>query len=148
LNRRAFFEQAEIQFDENLKSGKLQAVAMIDIDFFKKINARYGHEGGDVALKHFAALLGEHFDDNLVARMGGEEFSLLFTDAENVAAQCEAFRLCVEKSSVKFGNVVINFTISIGIASQPKATLYEMLKQADGNLYKAKETGRNRIVLT
>jgi diguanylate cyclase (GGDEF)-like protein len=148
LNRRAFFEQAEIQFDENLKSGKLQAVAMIDIDFFKKINDRYGHEGGDVALKHFAVLLGDHFKDDLVARVGGEEFSLLISDAENATAQCEAFRQCVEKSSVKFGEVVITFTISIGIASQPQSTLDDMLKKADGNLYRAKETGRNRIVMT
>lgn len=148
LNRRAFFEQAGMQFDENLKAGKSQAVAMMDIDLFKKINDHYGHEGGDVALKHFAALLSGHFEEDLVARVGGEEFSLLFADAKNAAAQCEAFRLCVEKSPVKFGKVVIAFTISIGIASQPQARLDEMLKQADENLYKAKETGRNRIVLT
>ena len=71
LNRRAFFEQGGRLFEQKVKAKERVAVAMMDIDFFKKINDRFGHDGGDVALMHIAQLLGEHFSHDLVARMGG-----------------------------------------------------------------------------
>lgn len=146
FNRRAFFEQGIRLFEETV--GKPLAAAVMDIDFFKKINDGYGHDGGDVVLKHFATLLSEHFQAALLGRVGGEEFFLLFTDADHAASQCEAFRLCVAQSPVQFNDAVIHFTVSIGITRQRPSSLDDMLKLADENLYQAKETGRNRIVLT
>lgn len=143
LNRRAFFEIGNRQFAGRLKTG---VVVMVDIDFFKNINDLYGHEGGDAVLVHFAVLLKEHFRQDVVARMGGEEFALLLHDADTAVAQCEAFRLRVAQLQVPFGDKAIRFTVSMGISKQASATLDELLKAADANLYKAKNGGRNRVV--
>lgn len=146
LNRRAFFEQGARLFQE--RAGKPLAAAVMDIDFFKKINDSHGHDGGDAVLKQFASMLSEHFKGELVGRVGGEEFFLLFNDAALAARQCESFRLRVEQSSVKFNESIITFTISTGLTHQIPSSLDEMLKLADENLYKAKEGGRNRVVMT
>jgi len=146
LNRRAFFDQGSKLLGKLAKTAQPLAVAMMDIDFFKRINDRYGHEGGDVALKHFAALLGKHFQHDMVARVGGEEFALLLLDSGQAAGECEVFRRLVEKTPVKFGSGVIAFTISIGLVRGTPSKLDVMLGQADKNLYKAKESGRNRVV--
>jgi diguanylate cyclase (GGDEF)-like protein len=147
LNRRAFFDQGIKLFVETAGADKPLAAAVMDIDFFKKINDSQGHDGGDVVLKHFAVLLAEHFKTDLAGRVGGEEFFLLSTDAEKFVERCEAFRLIVEQSPVKFNNTLLAFTISIGITCQRYPCLDDMLKRADENLYQAKESGRNRIVL-
>ena len=148
LNRRAFFEQGGKLFKEKLETGQAMVAAMMDIDFFKKINDRYGHDGGDVVLKHFATLLGAHFGSELVARIGGEEFAILFTDAEQALERCESFRALVSDSSVAIGKQTVAFTVSIGLATKPHTNLDEMLKLADAALYLAKEQGRNRVVVS
>jgi len=146
LNRRAFFEQGAELFSRCKQAGRPLAVAVMDIDFFKKVNDSYGHDGGDVVLKDFAALLNTHFKTDLVGRVGGEEFFLLFEEAELAAAKCEAYRKHVEAASVYFGKLRIAYTISIGITRQIPDTLDEMLRLADAALYLAKTTGRNRVV--
>lgn len=150
FNRRYFFEQGGRLHAEAIKVGKPLVAAVVDIDFFKKINDTYGHGCGDVVLKHISALLDEHFGNDLVARIGGEEFALLFSDAGKASERCEAFRLHVAQSPVISGDAVIHFTVSIGIARQPKASpgLDATLKLADDNLYQAKESGRNRIIIS
>lgn len=147
LNRRAFFEQGSALFDEMRGAGRPVAAAVMDIDFFKKINDGYGHDGGDAVLRHFSALLRAHFQDDLVGRVGGEEFFLLFKDEESAPGSCEEFRKRVEQSPAKYNDVTIFFTISIGIVRQLPTQLDDMLKLADENLYQAKESGRNRVVL-
>lgn len=146
LNRRAFFEQGERYFAEWKKTEKPIAVAVMDIDFFKKINDVYGHDGGDAVLKYFAALINHHFKQDLVARVGGEEFALLLTDFEQAVQMCEAFRLRVAQASVKFGEQHIKLNVSIGIAKLKQPSLEMMLKHADDGLYRAKAQGRNCVV--
>lgn len=146
FNRRAFFEQGVKLFDEMKAAGKMLVAVVMDIDFFKKINDNYGHDGGDAVLKHFAAMLSDHFKAQLVARVGGEEFFILFTGADQAAALCESFRTRIEQATLRFKDTVIKFTISTGLTRIVPDSLDEMLKLADENLYVAKETGRNRIV--
>ncbi|MGB8518473.1 MAG: GGDEF domain-containing protein, partial [Gallionella sp.] len=129
-----------------VQAGTRLAVAVMDIDFFKKINDRYGHDGGDAVLKNFAALMGAHFKNILVARVGGEEFFLLFEEPDKAAGYCEEFRRIVEQATTPFGDENICFTISIGITCQASCDLDDMLNHADKNLYHAKQSGRNRIV--
>ena len=148
LNRRAFFEQGGRLFEEYIRAGAGLGVAVMDIDFFKKINDSHGHDGGDIVLKHFAHLLEEYFQHELVARVGGEEFFVLFKDAQHAAAQCEGFRALVESSQVYFGDTLITHTISIGLSCRVQSGLDDMLKAADENLYQAKQRGRNRVVMT
>ncbi len=148
LNRRAFFEQGEKYYAAQLKAAKPVAVAVMDIDFFKKINDQYGHDGGDEALRHLAILIKEHFTTQLVARAGGEEFFILFDEAKDALSQCEAFRIKVARSHVNFADTVIAFTLSIGLCIAPGTELDAQLKCADENLYLAKQGGRNRTLLT
>lgn len=148
MNRRAYFEEGTILCDNHLKTGTALAAAVMDIDFFKKINDQYGHDGGDEALRHLAVLLKEHFTTQLVARAGGEEFFILFAEPKEALSQCEAFRIKVARSHVPFADTVIAYTMSIGLCIARGISLDAMLTIADENLYLAKQGGRNRTILT
>lgn len=147
FNRRAFFERGSTLYREMIHAGKPLAAVVMDIDFFKKINDTHGHDGGDAVLKQLAGVLQEYFKEHLIARVGGEEFFLLLKDADKAAALCETFRMLVECTVMKFANAVIPVTISIGVTRQTSGSLDEMLSLADENLYQAKTSGRNRVVL-
>ncbi|TAN53622.1 MAG: response regulator [Methylococcaceae bacterium] len=147
-NRRYFFHHgSQIHLDAKAQNTPLLA-AMLDIDFFKKINDVYGHDAGDAALKHMAVLLRECFPTQLVARLGGEEFVLLFENlgAETAIQLLEKFRAALKAASVTFKDKTIAFTVSVGFTSGLESTIDDMLKTADINLYHAKESGRDRIV--
>lgn len=123
---------------------------MIEIDFFKKINDTYGHEGGDVALKHLSALLqGLLEEEYLLARFGGEEFCILSTgfDLEAIGVFFEDIRKRVETSSILYNEQTITFTISVGISDDRHETLQGTINHADEMLYQAKDSGRNQVVI-
>jgi len=124
---------------------------MIDIDFFKKINDRYGHDTGDIILKSLATILNESTrSSDMVARLGGEEFCIILPGAEIHAAEALATNLCQSISVHDFvcDEQTINLTISLGV-SQKKSneTAMESIKRADQALYQSKENGRNRMTL-
>lgn len=146
-NRRYFFHKGAKLLDRRNQGGS-PALAMIDIDHFKKINDRLGHQCGDEALKHLAATLREHFPDALVTRLGGEEFAVLVADADldRVRAQLESFRTAVADSLAPCEKEAIRLTVSIGLTDATTGDLDELLGIADTNLYRAKEQGRNRLV--
>ncbi len=124
--------------------------AMLDIDFFKKVNDTYGHEGGDEALRQVGRMLTEHFPPPcLAARYGGEEFCIIFppgADPAHCRERAEAFRRAVESATIACGQHTFGITVSIGIAQNSNSALEEILRQADQFLYHAKRTGRNRTV--
>lgn len=146
-NRRYFFDRGIGIYEKAKKTGSPLNAAMMDIDFFKKINDSQGHDGGDAALKHMAALLTGAFGADLVARFGGEEFCILMEQDRQVAMDSlEAFRQLVQESPVSQGNYHFGFTLSIGVTDQFGADLDAMLMIADSALYQAKQGGRNRVV--
>jgi diguanylate cyclase (GGDEF)-like protein len=123
------------------------SVAMIDVDFFKKINDNYGHLIGDVILielvKNIKTSLRKY---DIFARYGGEEFSLIlpYSKGDNAVKVCDRIRkgLPKNKKLKKY-----NITISIGVTSyQPKDTAKKMIHRADKALYRAKKEGRNRVI--
>lgn len=129
---------------------------LLDIDFFKKVNDTWGHQNGDIVLKHLARLLVDTLrQTDLVARFGGEEFVLLLphttqTDARMLA---ERLRRTVEQTPVLIttsGNDYqeLRVTISIGLSciQQKDDSCCDMLERADKALYQAKQTGRNRVI--
>ena len=126
---------------------------MCDLDHFKWINDRLGHEFGDAALRHVADVLREaaRQDDLVVARVGGEEFALLLTDVMRADAFvfAEKLRMSVAERPVEWAGAKATITMSIGFAATPswQGQLSQLLARADAALYEAKRGGRNRVVL-
>lgn len=143
-NRRYFFEEAAKQ----LKNQKSTCMAMMDIDHFKKINDNYGHDAGDAVLKALSAILKEYFPNELLARMGGEEFIIQFITLNTDEAQTklQTFLRFIEMNSASFTPYQIPFTISAGLSSATGTLIDLLIKDADLKLYQAKESGRNRLV--
>jgi len=149
-NRLHFFTVAPPLFEHALRQSIPFAVAMVDIDFFKRINDTFGHAAGDAALQHLAKLLEDNLDDNdMVARFGGEEFCVLSIDVsgEAVSDKFENLRRAVEASQIEFEGEIIRFTLSIGVSVNPAANLDVVINRADEFLYQAKESGRNRVLV-
>jgi len=124
---------------------------MIDIDHFKQINDRYGHDAGDDILKALASIMNESTrSSDMVARLGGEEFCIILPGAEIYAAEALAANLCQSTSVHDFTvkDKIINLTISLGVSQKKEhETSMESIKRADQALYHSKENGRNQVTL-
>lgn len=149
-NRRYFFISGEKLFANAKRQALTLVCAMMDIDFFKKVNDEYGHEAGDRVLQHVANILRNRLrKTDIVARIGGEEFCILAVNMETASVHriFDELRRKIEDSLVVLedGQGEVKITISIGIATQLGNSLDHMLKKADFHLYEAKENGRNRI---
>jgi diguanylate cyclase (GGDEF)-like protein len=136
---------------QDRKDGRM-AVALIDIDYFKAVNDAYGHEVGDVALRHVARVLENSVRSNeLAARLGGEEFVVLLDNIDAASAQIagERLRCAVETHPFRTGRLNLPLTVSIGIALQEpgERDFNTLLKRADKAMYMAKNDGRNRVVV-
>lgn len=148
-NRRYLFDAGKTLF-QYAKNGRVRlGVAMLDIDFFKKINDTYGHECGDTAIVGVArALLATFGGHNLTARMGGEEFCILTVDCRSVEDALEDFRKHIEVQQIAVpGSDALRMTISIGATEILGDNLEDMINRADRALYQAKNAGRNRVVM-
>ena len=124
------------------------SVAMIDIDDFKKINDRYGHNAGDYVLVNVARILKNICRDCKVSRWGGEEFLILAsgTISDN-SALIEKLRASIEKEDFAFGEDHIKVTITAGLADYSgNDSIDKWVNVADENLYKGKKTGKNKVV--
>lgn len=145
-NRRAFDEAGERAFVEASRSGRPLSILMLDVDRFKSVNDRFGHDVGDEALREVARTLAKATrDEGLAARYGGEEFAALLPglDGAGAAAVAERVRAAVEATAFEHGPT----TVSVGAA-----TLYgrdgsaaDVVHRADRALYAAKGAGRNRV---
>lgn len=146
-NRRFFFEQGIPWYKKSITENKQMFATIIDIDNFKSVNDTYGHDIGDLAIKHLAKLLLAKFHGALLARIGGEEFAIL-SDNPKIVDTLGQFRSELEASHIYVAktNLNLSITASIGISSKPANDLDELLKYADENLYTAKKTGKNKIV--
>lgn len=128
------------------------AVLIMDIDFFKKVNDTYGHDGGDAVLVAFAKMLGTKIrKEDMACRLGGEEFVLVLPAASVDLAKTRAEDICKNTRDlrIKHQNQVITITVSIGVAMFPEdgTTPEDILQNADVALYKAKREGRDQAVI-
>lgn len=128
------------------------AVLLLDLDFFKSINDKYGHDVGDSALVFVARMLARRLrTTDLVCRLGGEEFGIILTDTDSRRAMlvAEELRAGLAQSPMAVEGTEITMTMSIGIAElgADGETLRELLAAADRLLYQAKDDGRNRIAV-
>jgi diguanylate cyclase (GGDEF)-like protein len=149
-NRRYFFDEGNALYKQC--SGKSTGIscAMIDIDFFKKVNDTHGHNIGDEVIKNIADILQDTANqEDIVARIGGEEFCILIPagNRENCFTRMEMLRKLIETTPVAqlLDNSNLFVTCSIGCCTSAEESLDAMLKVADNKLYKAKEEGRNRV---
>lgn len=153
-NRRHFADRIELELDRCARAEEPLSLLMIDVDCFKLYNDTYGHQRGDECLHQVAQTLHRELRSggDFVARYGGEEFVVLLSGSSLDAAKATAERLCEairaldlpHKTSVAASIV----TVSIGVATvvpEADARWMELVEAADGALYRAKATGRNRV---
>lgn len=153
-NRRRFFYTAEEEFNKVLQSGKTISVTLIDLDYFKKVNDSYGHLVGDRVLIHVAQLIRTHCRvSDVAARYGGEEFIILHpsTDRKNAFVVAERVREVVEVTPFVYEKNEIGVTISAGVVDtqvgRDFTRIDDVLGLADIALYRAKDAGRNQVVV-
>jgi diguanylate cyclase (GGDEF)-like protein/PAS domain S-box-containing protein len=149
-NRRNFFVEAERELGRALRFKRPLSAMMIDIDFFKSVNDKYGHAVGDDVLKAFVRRALESLrTSDIIGRLGGEEFAVIMPETSREAAEAAAERLRfhVADRPLIGGREAIAVTTSIGIATLHKedASVDILLGRADKALYRAKHGGRNRV---
>lgn len=150
LNRRAFFEVGDPIFAQAQRKDADIALAMIDIDHFKKVNDTYGHDVGDRVIHSVAQTLNEQRRNaDVLARFGGEEFCLLMPDLakENVETLFDRYQQAIGNMDFSDIDSELEITVSIGIATAPCLSPDQMIKSADEALYEAKESGRNKFII-
>tara|TARA_R110002167_G_scaffold56558_8_gene160537 strand:+ start:4715 stop:5854 length:1140 start_codon:yes stop_codon:yes gene_type:complete len=152
LNRRTLMKQLNYVQKQSLRSGRPVALMMMDLDHFKQVNDRYGHQSGDRVLELFADILRQQVrSSDYVARFGGEEFLVVLPDATQDAALQLAERIlanCRSLTVTLADRREIRFSVSIGAGQLSGELAVEAsLSQVDAALYQAKSQGRDRVVL-
>ncbi|ONF45072.1 sensor domain-containing diguanylate cyclase [Marinobacter lutaoensis] len=152
LNRGTWENLVDAEYERFRRYGHTTTLVMFDIDHFKKVNDTYGHLAGDEVIKRTAEVTKRAIrQSDSAGRYGGEEFGIILpeTDAEGAYIICERIRETIERSTVKTNVADITYTISMGISQlddRPENYM-QWLQRADEALYKAKEGGRNRVVI-
>ena len=149
-NRRALSLHVE-QWIGSVSDHACASLLLIDIDHFKQINDRFGHEVGDRALIHFATVLAQRLRINdLFCRLGGEEFAVLLpgSAAEQARDIAESLRERLAAEPLRFDDIALPMTLSAGVASfrADGQSLDELMLAADRRTYAAKRAGRNRVI--
>ena len=154
-NRRYLASHLSAMFDRAYWTGRPLSVMILDIDHFKEVNDKHGHDMGDLVLKEFAERIsGAIRGIDLACRYGGEEFLVAMPDTDLAFASVVAERLRQEIAGSKFmfnnGRDELNVTVSIGLASTENGpeddSAQKLIKRADEALYEAKNGGRNRVI--
>lgn len=153
-NRGGFEEAFKIAFVAAIRYSRPISLLVIDIDHFKLVNDKYGHQAGDECLRRVSSVLLQVISrpQDLVARYGGEEFVVLLPDTADEGAYkvAEKIRQDIESTKIEFNGQVIRLTVSIGVDSMVPKTQKrreDMFGAADKALYKAKRSGRNKVVV-
>jgi diguanylate cyclase (GGDEF)-like protein len=153
LNRRAGNASFMVEMERCIRKDQNMAIAMVDIDHFKRINDNYGHQAGDVVLRTFANLLQKAVRPyDIVCRYGGEEFLLIMEIQGDKEAEIlfERIRERVSSTDIKYQGEIIKITASFGIyviTPSTELTLHELVTTADEALYQAKDAGRNKVII-
>ena len=150
-NRVRFTEFVEREIARTRRTGEESCLVMLDLDHFKSVNDIFGHPNGDTVLKWIAGVMKSQLrDTDILARFGGEEFTILLpgTSVDGAFKVAEKVRLAVERSTFPGHMENLKITVSIGIASltaDANATFDSVYREVDKALYRAKDKGRNRI---
>lgn len=148
-NRRSGDKKLRQVFEESRSSGQSFAIAIGDIDFFKKVNDTYGHECGDAVLKNVSTLLKQHmWHRGFAARWGGEEFLLVFENVDLAEARKQLQLLMdkIHELDTLYEGQHVKVNMTFGLICDPDKDIHALLKEADGKLYIGKTNGRNQVV--
>ena len=152
-SRSHFFELAEHELHRTQRNKKSLSVFMMDIDFFKNINDKYGHKTGDLVLQKLADVCKNELREiDIIGRIGGEEFAFVMpeTTASLALEVAERIRQILMNTRMQLDqqNKQFNFTVSIGVTTMTnfESTVDDLLQEADAALYQAKNSGRNKVV--
>jgi diguanylate cyclase (GGDEF)-like protein len=142
------------EFKRARRYGMPLSVMMLDLDHFKQVNDKYGHDCGDQVLAEFACVLTDNAREiDIVGRYGGEEFLIVLpnTDAIRAAVVAERIRKAAEEQVYRYKEFLVRITVSIGLASFPAnpsvRTDADLLRASDEALFRAKQTTRNKVIL-
>ncbi|MFL7049364.1 GGDEF domain-containing protein, partial [Vibrio cyclitrophicus] len=149
-NRRCAFKQLAVHWQESKELGMPLVCIMIDADHFKRINDTCGHDAGDLVLQTLAHELKNTFrNDDIVCRLGGDEFLVICPDTDLKGGMhiAETTRQKVSELQVDTGEQAWLGSISVGVAemTQEFETMNELIKVADESVYLAKKAGKNRV---
>ena len=153
FNQKYFLDTLSKAFSYSLRHQSSLGLLMLDIDFFKKINDTYGHIVGDIVLKEFVKRIENNLrNEDILCRYGGDEFAVIIRDFKYgfVKIAAERIRLFFDGRSINCKDHKINISVSIGAATidnENVSTPEDMIELADANLYKAKQSGGNCIVI-
>lgn len=152
-NRRYWEEMCDAEFKRAMRTGGPATMMILDIDHFKKVNDNYGHPAGDKTIKMLAKIIAKAIrETDIAGRYGGEEFTILLPDTNVKSAQivAERIRKLAEHLPVEYEEHTIEFTVSIGLAEFHSSFGEYMawVEKADQGLYEAKESGRNRVIVS
>jgi diguanylate cyclase (GGDEF)-like protein len=150
-NRASFNDSIKREMSLAARTAKKLSLIFFDIDHFKAINDKYGHDGGDITLAFSAKRIKESLrDSDIVFRYGGEEFVILLsdTDANGAELLAERIRASIERNTIAYGMEAIKITASIGVSTLREDDAIEsFVKRADEAMYIAKSNGRNQVVM-
>lgn len=152
-NRRYINERFPLEIKESKRKNEKLTIVLMDIDNFKKINDKYGHQSGNYVLKEIGKIVKSNIrkEYDWVSRYGGEEFLIVFKniDTENFIKSTEKIRKSIEEHKFIYNGVEIKLTASFGVAElSDKIDEMDMLiAEADKKLYKAKELGKNIVII-
>ena len=152
VNRRRFIEALDAEIERARRFGSALTIVLADLDNFKQVNDEFGHHGGDVVLRAFADLIRSHVRDvDVSGRIGGEEFAILLpeTDREGAALVAERMRRSLNAVPIALSeDAAIHAACSFGVAElRPQQEGDDLLRAADAALYRAKDEGKNRVVV-
>ena len=150
FNRRYYLERFKEEIERSRKFNYKFSCLMIDIDYFKDFNDRYGHVVGDAILRELSRTIQENIRQiDLICRYGGEEFSIILSETDKDAAQlaAERIRLAIEDKHIRVYDEELKITVSIGISTYPYdgKEIERLIDKADSALYQAKQRGRNNV---
>lgn len=150
-NRRSLMEKLESELERLRRYGHAPSVLLMDLDHFKSVNDRHGHAAGDTVLQFAAKVMdGVLREIDTVGRFGGEEFAVVLpaTDGARAVQAADRIRVALSALEIDVGDATVSITISIGVATaMADEGSKELLARADAALYKAKQDGRNRVVV-
>ncbi len=151
-NRRHFLDQMRLALARHQRHDTPTALLMLDLDWFKRVNDRYGHAVGDEVLQHYANVIQSSLRRiDLLGRLGGEEFAILLPDTEATGAYEFAERVrhlaATEPAQTKAGDIPVTLSIGVTVFAPHDHGTDVILARADRALYRAKENGRNRVEL-